>query len=151
MSLLGLFLLLHSPAEAGRCGPDATLRVDAARDLYEEAYEAAPIDKAALLERTLILLERTLEDEPGCKAAQKLLKRVDAVQADMEALSTAAALEQALLDAGERVADYEQGGVTDPEALQTLRFHLQALGQLLPDDERVLGLQARAAALQVQP
>jgi hypothetical protein len=151
MHLLGLFLLLSAQADAARCSAAATARVDAAEDLLAQAYDAAPIDKAAILERSLILLERTLDDEPACKAAQKLKAHADTLHDDFEALSTAAALEQAIRDAEARVADAEDRGLADPEDLQTLRFHLKALSQLLPGDDRVDGLMTRAAALQVQP
>jgi|GEM_PF-2831324 len=151
MLLLSLTLILSTPADSARCGPDASARVDAASDLIDQAFDADPIDKAAVLERARILLERTLEDEPDCRAAVKLKAHADGLHQDMEALSSAAAQEAVLVRAADTVTVWESGGVTDPDALQALRFQLAALHQLRPDDARVTDLNDRARALGVTP
>ena len=142
-----LTALAASPAQARTCTGDATLRVDAARDLIDDAYEADPVDKAPLLTRAVILLERTVDDDAGCAPARKLLSQATRLQADFEALSSAAAQESALVRAEETLTAFETEGVDDAADLEALRFQLAALGQLLPGDARLAPLARRAAAL----
>ena len=59
----------------------------------------------------------------------------------------AAAREEVLARATRYVTAMEENGVTDHGDLEALRFQIAALGDHLPDDERVEELARRAAAL----
>ena len=65
----------------------------------------------------------------------------------MQALSTAAAREEVLARAEESLELLESEGVADPLTLETLRFQLAALGEVMVGDDRVEDLAARAAEL----
>ncbi len=147
MTILIALLWLTGTAEAGGCSADARARVDSAEQLMVEARQAPAVDKAAVLERARILLERTLKDDPNCRSAARLKTKADELKDDMEALSSAAAREEVLARATRYVTAMEENGVTDYASLEALRFQIAALGDYLPDDERVEDLARRAAAL----
>ncbi len=147
MTILLLLSMLGPPASASDCSETATLRVDAAHELLLDAREAPAIDKAALLERARILLDRTLDEDPTCKSARALKAHADGLVTDVQALSTAAAREEVLARAEESLELLESEGVADPLTLETLRFQLAALGEVMVGDDRVEDLAARAAEL----
>ena len=150
MILFTQLVLLAHLAQATPCGGTAAARVEAADGLMVQLADAEDIDKAALLERARILLERTLEEEPGCVEAHVLKRKADGLVDEMQARSTLASMEEALARAGRILAEMEKSGIQDSAELEALRFQLAELGQRLPGDERVEGLAARAALIKVK-
>jgi len=122
-----------------------------AEGLIEGLDEAPALERAAVLERARILLEKTVRDAPGCTGAQVLKNRADSLVAETAGVSTQAALEQTLSDTTRIVADYEKEGVADAADIEALRFKIAALERRLDGDERVKALAVRAAGLQVKP
>ncbi len=107
-----LTLLAGPTAQAGACDDDAAARVEAADRLVDLAFDAEPVEKAPLLTRAIILLERTLEDAPGCADAEALRTHATKLHRDIEALSTAAALEDALVRVEADLVRFEAEGAT---------------------------------------
>ena len=149
MFLVTPLLLWAHLAQATPCGEAATARTQAASELLAQLADAEAIDKAALLERARILLERTLEEEPGCGDARSLKEKADGLVDEMQARSTLAAMEEALVNADRMLKYMEKKGAGDPSDLEALRFQLAELGRRLPGDERVEALAARAARIKV--
>jgi len=147
MTILLSLALLGAPSFAAPCSETAAVRVDSAKGLLREAHDAPAVDKAALVERARILLERTLDDDPSCRRAEKLKDHADGLAEDVQALSTAAAREGVLARAAETLDVLEAEGVEDPLDVEALRFQLAALDEVMPDDDRVAALSQRAAAL----
>ena len=150
MPMMAMFLGMLSVAAAAPCDEAAQARTEAAEALIEGLDETPALDRAAVLERARILLERTVRDAPRCKAAHALQKRADSLVAEMSEVSTEAALEQTLTDTTRIVTIYEKEGVRDPADIEALRFKIAALENRLAGDERVVALAVRAAALQVK-
>jgi len=151
MPMMAMFLLVLPVAVAKPCDDAAQARVEAAQGLIDSLHKSHERDRAAVLERARILLERTLEAAPGCKAAHTLQQRADNMVGEVEAVSTRAALEEILADATRYVDTYEKEGVKNVADLEALRFQIAGLKDRLPGDERVDALAARAAALQGNP
>ncbi len=147
--LLYLFLLGSSQGDEP-CTEIAAARVESAQGLVEESAEAPAIDRAAILERARILLERTLDEDPACQAASDLKIRADQLFEETEPLSSAAAMEETLHRASRRVAEMEQNGATAAD-LEALRFQVAALVDRLPGDVRALELARRAAEIRPSP
>ena len=150
MPLLLYLLLLGTSQGEEPCTEIATARVASAHGLLEASVETAVIDRAAILERARVLLERTLEEDPTCEAATDLKHRADQLFEEAEPLSTAAAVEETLHRATRAAEQMEQNGTTPPE-LEALRFQVAALVDRLPGDVRALDLARRVAAIRPSP
>jgi hypothetical protein len=148
MPMMAMFLLVLPVAASSPCDDAAQARVEVAQGLIDSLEKTSARDRAAVLERARILLERTIEQAPGCESARTLLDQAEAIVEEVAAVSSSAALEEILADATRYVEAYEKEGVKDPTDLEALRFQIAGLKDRLPGDERVDALAARAAALQ---
>jgi hypothetical protein len=146
-SLPFLLLLAPSPARAAGCTEMGLARVESARLLLAEAPEVPDIDRASLVERAIILLERTLEAEASCADARSVLKDAQKLLKKVTPVSVAADFEAAVAQASARLQDAEASHPRDPEEIETLRFMIASLLDIKPQDTRLLALARRAAAL----
>lgn len=151
MPMMAMFLLVWPIAASSPCDDAAQVRVEAAQGLIDSLEKTHERDRAAVLERARILLERTIEQAPGCTAAHTLQKQANALVGEVGAVSTRAALEEILVDATRYVEAYEKEGVKNAADLEALRFQIAGLRDRLPGDERVDALATRAAALEGKP
>ncbi len=147
-TLLLVPLLALAPVQAADCFPLSADRIASAEALLDESLEAEAIDRASIVERARILLERVQDEDPGCKTAKSLHKQATKMLKAAEPVSQAASLEDALMHALERVEALEQAEQPDPAEIEVVRFMLAELGNHYPDDERVDALVRRAVAVQ---
>ncbi len=147
-SLLLVPLLALSPAKADPCNAASVQRIASAEALLDQSLEVEAIDRASMVERARILLERTQEDDADCKDAKKLHKQATRMLKAAEPISMAASLEDALVHALERVEALEQAVEPDPTEVEVVRFMLAELGNHYPGDERVDALVRRTVAVQ---
>ena len=141
-------MLALAPAQADACTPISVQRIASAQVLLDRSLEAEAIDRASIVERARILLERTQEDDAGCKAAKSLHKQASKMLKAAEPISMAASLDDALMHALERVEALEQASEPDPGEVEVVRFMLAELGNHYPDDERVDALVRRVLDIQ---
>ena len=141
-------LLALAPARADTCKPISVQRIASAQALLDQSVEVEAIDRSSMVERARILLERTQDDDPGCKTAKSLHKHATKMLRAAEPVSMAASLEDALMHALERVEALEQAEQPDPGEIEVVRFMLAELGNHYPDDERVEALVRRTVAVQ---
>ncbi len=140
--------LLSGPAQADDCSQAALARIASAQTLLEQSLSTEDIDRSATVERARILLERTMEDDPGCRDARSLHRKASRMLRAAEPISQAASLEAALMHALERVEALEQAPEPARDEIEVLRFMLAELGRLYPeDDERITALVRRVHAL----
>ncbi len=147
-ALLLVPLLALTPAHADACKPISVQRIASAQALLDQSLEAEAIDRASMVERARILLERTSQDDTGCKTAKSLHKQAGKMLAAAEPISVAASLDDALMHALERVEALELAAEPDRGEVEVVRFMLAALGSYYPDDERVDALVRRVIAVQ---
>jgi hypothetical protein len=141
-------LLAMSPVDAGACKPLSVQRIASAEALLQQSLEAEAIDRASVVERARILLERVEEEDQACGDAKKLHKHATKMLKAAEPISQAASLDDALMHALERVEALEQAEQADPGEIEVVRFMLAELGNHYPDDERVDALVRRTLAVQ---
>jgi hypothetical protein len=147
-ALFLVHLLALAPVHADACKPISVQRVASAQALLDQSLEAEAIDRASVVERARILLERTMDDDGGCKDAKQLHKQASKMLKAAEPISQAASLEDALMHALERVEALEQATQADPGEIEVVRFMLAELGRHYPDDERVDALVRRTVTVQ---
>lgn len=147
-ALLLVPLLALAPAQADACKPISVQRIASAQALLDQSLEVEAIDRASMVERARILLERTSEDDAGCKSAKSLHKQAGKMLKAAEPISMAASLEDALMHALERVEALEQAAEPDHGEIEVVRFMLAELGNHYPDDERVDALVRRTIEVQ---
>ena len=147
-TLLLVPLLALAPVQAADCFPLSADRIASAEALLDESLEAEAIDRASIVERARILLERTQEDDADCKDAKKLHKHATRMLKAAEPISMAASLEDALMHALERVETLEQAEEPEPAEIEVVRFMLAELGNHYPGDERIDALVRRTVAVQ---
>jgi hypothetical protein len=147
-TLLLVPLLALAPADAGDCKPLSVQRIAAAQALLDQSLEAEAIDRASVVERSRILLERVQEEDKACRDAKKLHRQATRMLEAAEPISQAASLEDALIHALERVEALEQAEHPERGEIEVVRFMLAELGNHYPDDERVDALVRRTLAVQ---
>jgi hypothetical protein len=146
--LLLVPLLALSPAKADSCSTVSVQRIASAEALLDDSLEAEAIDRASIVERARILLERTQEDDADCKDAKQLHKHATRMLKAAEPISMAASLDDALMHALERVESLELAQEPEPAEIEVVRFMLAELGNHYPGDERIDALVRRAVAVQ---
>jgi len=147
-ALLLVPLLALAPAQADACKPISVQRIASAQALLDQSLEVEAIDRAGMVERARILLEKTQEDDVACKAAKSLHKQASKMLKAAEPISAAASLDDALMHALERVESLEHAEQPDPAEIEVVRFMLAELGNHYSDDERVDALVRRVIAVQ---
>jgi hypothetical protein len=147
-SLILVTILSLGAARADTCTDLSEQRLVAARALLDESIETAAIDRSSIVERARILLERTADEDPACKAAKSLHKQASRMLKEAEPISLAASADDALMHALVRVEALEQASTPDREEIETVRFMLAELGSHFPGDERVDALVRRVLAVQ---
>jgi hypothetical protein len=146
--LLLVTALSLGAARAETCTPLSAQRLTAAEALLDQSLQVEAIDRASLVERARILLERTTEQDPACRSARSLHKQATRMLAEAEEVSRAASADEALIHALERVEALEQAAPAGREEIETVRFMLAELASHFPGDERVDALVRRTLAVQ---
>ncbi|MFH1464587.1 MAG: hypothetical protein ABIO70_09375 [Pseudomonadota bacterium] len=149
--LILVAVLSLGAARADTCTDLSEQRLSSARALLDESLDTAntaAIDRSSIVERARILLERTADEDPSCKAAKSMHKQATRMLKEAEPISRAASADDALMHALERVEALEQAASPDREEIETVRFMLAELGSHFPDDERVDALVRRVLAVQ---
>ena len=135
-------------AQADTCKPLTVQRIASAESLMQRSLTAEAIDRASMVERSRILLERSLDDDPACRAVKSAHRCASRMLKAAEPISQAASLDDALMHALERVEALEQAEEPERDEIEVLRFMLAELGRHYPDDERVDALVRRTLVVQ---
>jgi hypothetical protein len=146
--LILVTILSLGAARADTCTDLSEQRLASARVLLDQSLETAAVDRSSIVERARILLERTSEEDPACKAAKSMHKQATRMLREAEPISLAASADDALMHALVRVEALEQAATPDREEIETVRFMLAELTGHFPGDERVDALVRRVLLVQ---